>query len=100
MSLFKLQRGALSAVIGIVKGHCIIGTHANRIGLGHLTNDFCRNCGDEEEAKTVPLLLGICPALCLRRKKYMGAYYMDVLEELSRIDINSLNRFLRSPEWF
>ena len=72
-----------------------MGKHVRRIGLGHLANDFCRNCRDEEEDETVPHLLGTCPALCQR-----GVHYMDDLEELSRIDIGGINRFCRSSEWF
>ena len=32
--------------------------------------------------------------------KHLSTYYMDDLEELSRIDIGNLNRFIRSSEWF
>ena len=47
--LLKLQRGRLSTVMRIIRQHCIIGTHARRIGPGNLANDFCNSCGDEEE---------------------------------------------------
>ena len=87
-------------VFGVITGHCIMGTQARRIGLENLANDFCRSCSDEEEEKTATHLLGACSALCQRRMKYMGTYYMDDQEELSRIDIASLNRFIRSSEWF
>ena len=40
-ALLKLQRSKLSIVIGVITGHCIIGTHARRIGFGHFANDFC-----------------------------------------------------------
>ena len=40
--LLKLQRSKLSHVIGVITEHSIIGTHARRIGLGHLENDFYR----------------------------------------------------------
>ena len=95
MSLVKIQRGV---VIGVITGHCIMGKHAKRIGLAHLANDFCRNCWDEEE-ETVTHLLGIYQALCQRRIKYMLTYYMDDIEELSTIDIGSLNCFIRGSEW-
>ena len=58
----------------------------------------CRR--DEEEEETVPHLLDIFPALCQWKKKYLGAYYMDDLKELLRIDIGSLNCFIRSSEWY
>ena len=83
-------------VVGVVAGHCIMGTHMKRICLGHLTNDFCRSCRDEEEEKIAPHLLGTCSVLSQRRRKYLGTYYMNYLEELPRINIGSLNRFIIS----
>ena len=44
-------------------------------GLGHLVNDFSRSCGDEEEDET--------SSLRHRRKRHLGAYYMENLDELS-----------------
>ena len=35
-----------------------------------------RSCRNKEEEETVPQLLGTCPVLCQRRRKYLGAYYM------------------------
>ena len=90
----KFQRGALSVIVGVITAH------ARRIGLGHLANDFCRSCRDVEEEETVPHLLGTCPAPYQRKRKYLGTYYIDDLEELSRINIGCLNRFIRSSEMF
>ena len=75
MSLLKLQRGALSVVIGIFEG---------RIDLGHFANDFYRSCTDEEEEETVPHLLRACWALFQRRRKYLDACYKDDLQDLNR----------------
>ena len=72
--------------------------HARRIGLEHLANDFYRNRRDEQEEETVPQLLGTCPALCQRIRKYLGTYHIDDLKELLGIDIGSLNRFIRCSE--
>ena len=90
MSPLKLQKGALSVVVGVIAGHCIMDIHGRRIGLGHFANVFCRSCRDEIKEETVPHLLGTCPALCQRR--------MNDLEELLVIDIASLNRFIRSSK--
>ena len=100
MSLLKLQRGALSMVVGIITGYCIMGILARRIGLGHLANVFCRSQRDEKEQETVPHLLGTCLALCQRRIKYLGTYHIDDVEELSKIVIGSQNRFIGGYEWF
>ena len=62
--------------------------YARRIGLGH---DFCRTCRGNLRGKSL--------ALCQRRRKYLGTYYIDVLEEMSGIDIGiGINRFIRSSE--
>ena len=82
MSLLKFQIDALSVVVGIIMGHSIMDTHASRIDLGYLVNDFCRSCRDEEERETITQLLGTCSALCQRRIKYVGTYYLDDLEVL------------------
>ena len=85
MCVLKLQRSALSVVVGAITGHCIMDTPANCIG-------------PEKEEETVPYLLGTCPALLQRRRKYLRTYYVSNLEELSRIDTGSLNCFIRSFE--
>ena len=65
-----------------------------KIGLGHLVRDFCRNCRDEEENKTLPHLLCTCPVICQRRRKNLGINYIDDLGEMSMIDIGRVNRFI------
>ena len=62
--LFKLQKGVLGTIIGVVIGHC------RRIGLGHFANEFYRTCRVEEEEETFLHLLGTCSALCQRRKRH------------------------------
>ena len=53
MSLLKLQRSALTEVVGVITGHCIMGTQTRPIGLGYLANDFCGSCRNEKEKETV-----------------------------------------------
>lgn len=48
-SLLKLQKRTLSRLIEILTEHCIMGTHAKRMNLRHLTNYFYRSSMDEEE---------------------------------------------------
>ena len=67
-TLFEHQRSRLSTVIGAITEHCIIGTHARRIALGHLANHFCRICGKKEENETILHLLCLCPVLGHRRE--------------------------------
>ena len=47
MSLIKLQRCALSVVVGFITGHCIMGRYVRRIGLVRFANDFRRRCKDD-----------------------------------------------------
>ena len=53
----------------VITGNCSIGTHALRIGLVHLANDFCWSCGDEQKGETGFRTMCTCPALGRRRKK-------------------------------
>ena len=64
------------------------------IFIRYLKNKFCRSCRDKEE--TVLHLLGTCPALCKRTKRYLGAYYTDDLSDMLNIDFRSLSRFIVS----
>ena len=84
----------------LLSGHCILGTHARRIRLGYVysSNDFCRNHGDEEQDDTFLYLLCTCPTLAWRRKRHLGAYYMEDPNELSCTDID--NHFIGSSKWF
>ena len=93
-TLLKLQRSSLSTIIGVITGHCIIGPHARRIGLVYLANDFCRSCGDDKKNEIIFRLLCTCPAIGRRRKAYLSAYYMEHLDGLSCMDIDSLSRFI------
>ena len=99
MSLLKLQRGGLSEIFGIITGHSITGTHARRIDLGHLVNDFYRSCRYEEKI-IAHLLCNTCPAFYESRSEYLVVYNIDDVEELSSIDIGSLNCFFGSTKLF
>ena len=99
-ALLKLQRSRLSAVIWVITEHGITVTHARRIDLEHLANDFCRSCGNEEDDETIIHLLCTCPALDRRRKRQLDAYYMEDLDVLACMHITSLRCFIESSEWF
>ena len=75
----KLQRNRLSTIIGVIMWHW-------RIGLEHFTNDFCRICGDEKEVETFLHLLCTYPAIGRKRKRHLGVWYMEDLDELSCLD--------------
>ena len=71
MSLLKLQRGALSVVVGATTGHFIMGTHEKCIVLGH--PDLCRICRDENEEENVPNLLGTYSGALRKEKKVLAS---------------------------
>ena len=75
--------------------HCIKGAQAMRFGAGHLPNDSFRSCRGEKET----VLHLRYPALCRRRNRHLGAYYIDDLSDLSKIDIGSLSRFIVHSRW-
>lgn len=60
--------------VAIIIGHCIIGTHKWRIGLGCFAKKFYRSCRDEKEKKTVLILLDKYSALFRKRKRNFGVY--------------------------
>ena len=84
-ALLKLQRSRFHTVIGVITGHCIKGTHAGYIELGQPTNVFCRSFKDQEEDETVFHLLCTFPALDRRRKRHLGSYNMEDLDELDAL---------------
>jgi len=99
-SLLSLNRGRLSVIVGVITGHCILGAHAKKIGLGHLTNDFCRSCRDEEEEETIIHLLCTCPALSRNRKKHLGFYNSNYLSDIAKVGIRQLSSYVGSSGWF
>ena len=68
--------------------------------MGHLANDFCRSCSEEKEEEIVTHLLGTYRAIRQRRKRRLGAYYIDDQSDLLKIDFGSLSRFIVSFRWF
>lgn len=96
--LLSLDRPAVRTLIGVLTGHCLIGTHANRLGL--FSNDFCRSCRDEDEEENMYHLLCSCPALAMRRKKYFGEYFLSSTSSLVQISIFNILNFIKSTHWF
>ena len=100
LQLLSLSRECIHKVVGVITDHTLIGTHSKVMGLGHLTNDFCRSCRDEEEEESVLHLLGTCPALSKKRKDLFGFYFSNNLSDFDNINIPCLLRFIESSKWF
>ncbi len=96
--LISLHRRKISMAGGVITGHCLIGRHASRLGFS--SHDYCRSCEDEEEEETVLHLLCTCPRLARNRLKFLGASLLNDLTDLSRMDVRSIQRFVKSSNWF
>ena len=96
--LLRLKRGDVSTLIRALTGHCLIGRHANRLGLP--SNDFCRNCLQPEEEETIEHLICHCPAHCRRRLSLLGDYTLPNLSAIASIEVNDLLKFLNQSNWF
>ena len=82
--LFKLQSDALSVVM------CVITLHYISVQPPQM----------KEKSRLSLTCWVLARFFCQRLKKYLGAYYMDDLEKLTKIDIGSLDRFIRNSKWF
>jgi len=96
--LLELPRSRISLTVGVLTGHCLIGSHAARLRVP--VSDFCRSCRDEEEEESPQHLLLNCPALARLRFKHMGSYFFNSLSELAEISAASVSNFVRSTKWF
>ena len=50
--------------------------------------------------ETIIHLLSTWSSFGQRRRRHLGAYYMEDEDELSGMDIDCLSRFIGSSEWF
>lgn len=87
--LIRLSRDRLSVATSIITGHCLTGTHAQRLGL---TQDkSCRRCGVPDD--TFQHMLCDCPYLDKIRHQYTGLARFADLQVASSIEIPDLIRF-------
>ena len=95
--LLRLPKARLSAVIGVITGHCLVGTHALRLKVRD--NTLCRSCQEEEIESPEHLLLQ-CPAHSRLRFKLLGAHFIDSWNELSEVSLERISRFVIDSEAF
>ena len=86
-----MDRAALRTTVGLLTGHCPLGSHARRMGLN--TSDTCHLCGDEDEILDATHILCHCPALARRSLKHLGFAYLTNLNEVSQIEAHKIGRF-------
>lgn len=95
--LLQMRRNDVRLLIGVVTGHCDVRDFTSRWGI--VDTDYCRVCGDEEEAESIEHLLCRCPALLTRRRRCLGWYQLDGLMALQRVPLVNLLEFVRGLEW-
>jgi len=79
-------------------GHCLIGTHAHRLGLSN--HDFCRSCKQIDEEESIEHLLCFSPAHSLKRFQTLGSYTLPNLAAIQGVNIQKLLCFLRRTKYF
>jgi len=70
-TLLQCSREDISTLVNALTGHCLIGTHAVRLGLSN--HDFCRSCKQIDEEESIEDLLCFCPAHNLKRFQTLGS---------------------------
>ena len=92
--LLALSKVHLAAMVGVLTGHCPMGTHAVRLGV--LPDASCQSCMEEGEVESSQHFLLQCPAFARLRLKYLGNHTFGGPEYLSVMDIGRLNKFVVS----
>jgi len=97
-ALLQCSREDISTLLNALTGHCLIGTHALRLGLSN--HDFCRSCKQIDEEESIEHLLCFCPAHNLKRFHTLGSYTLPNLEAIQGVRIQKLLCFLRRTKYF
>lgn len=71
--LLNKSRNELRTLIGVITGHCTLNKHLHRMNLAQSAT--CRHCNDMDE--TPIHLLTDCPALNIKRKKYLEEHFLN-----------------------
>lgn len=85
----QLLSSTLSIVIESPTGHCLLDILTQCIG--NMASEVCRTSRNMQGETIILQLLGLCPALCLRRNKQIGVCYFNDLLELTCRSIGWLN---------
>ena len=68
----------------VIAEHCILGHQAKPIGFGHISNDFCKVCREEEEKETVHMQLS-------RKKSTLKSHWQTIHCGTKRFQYKTLN---------
>ncbi|XP_055856174.1 uncharacterized protein LOC129919340 [Episyrphus balteatus] len=96
--LLSLSKKNIRVLIGVLTGHCAIGTMAIRMGV--FAPDFCRSCQDVEEIESIKHLLCECPNLQTNRLRFFGTRFVEELDDLAQVPMANMRKFIESTGWF
>jgi len=97
-TLLYCSSADISTLLNALTGHCLIGTHAHRLGLSN--HDFCCSCKQIEEGESIEHLLCFCPAHNLKRFQTLGSYTLPNLADIKVVSIQKILCFLRRTKYF
>ena len=96
--LLRFNRESIRKMIGVLTGHCLIGSHARRLGLPYF--DFCRSCLNTEEEETVRHLLCECESLAMRRLRTLDTAFLTDVADIAHLKLTKLCSFIKATGWF
>ena len=85
-------------LIDVLTGHCLIGTHVERMGRNFY--DYCRSCQQPEEKENIEHLASHCPAYNKTRNDLLGNYILSTLSDIVATDIRAILKFVLRSKWF
>lgn len=90
--LLHFSKTKIREVIGGVTGHCLLGAHAFKMGLRN--SDECRFCFGIDAREDIRHVLCECPGLMKTRKRTLGEYFFEDLEDVSKVDLSHFWNFV------
>ena len=91
--LLGLGRRIISITAAVLTGHCVVGSHAERMKLPF--DGFCRKFRSAEEEETVIHLLCQCPSLArCRCRSFDSPIFISLSQLLSSIDVKDIGAFI------
>ena len=91
--VLALPRRDCRILVGILTGHCMIATHAFKLGI--TSEEHCRKCKETGALESLEHLLCSCPALSRNRHKHLGAFTFTSLMEVSNCSTSNLLNFAK-----
>ena len=82
--MLSLRKSDVKTLIEAITGHCVIGTHVERIGRNFY--DYCRSYQQLEEEETIENLFCHCPAYNRTRNHLLGNYILSNLSDIVATD--------------